>query len=210
MIKVLVADDHAVVRRGVLQILDEDPEVTLVAEAATGQAVLKAARERPCDIVILDIALPDLSGLEVLAQLQEQHPHLRVIILSMYPETQYARRSLRAGAAAYLTKDSAPDELLAAIHKVAGGGVYVTMALAETLAADLASGEQQAPHERLSDREYQVLTMLAAGQTLSDIAGELSLSASTVSTYRARILEKLSLNNTAEIIRYAVDRGLVD
>jgi two-component system invasion response regulator UvrY len=210
MIKVFVADDHAVVRRGVLQILEEAPDMVSVGEASTGREVLRAMRKHACDVLVLDISMPDGGGLEVLKQLQTLKPHLRVLILSMYPEKQYALRALKAGAAGYLTKESAPDELITAIRQVAEGGRYITQSLAEKLAAELKSDVEKEPHETLSDREYQVMTLLAAGKSATEIAAELSLSVKTVSTYRARVLEKLRLSSTAEIIRFAIERGLVE
>jgi DNA-binding NarL/FixJ family response regulator len=236
MIRVLVADDHAVVRRGVVQILDEAPDMIAAGQASTGREVLQALRQAGAepgaasapqteqsevtgyDVLVLDIAMPDLGGLEVLQQLQVLQPELPVLILSMYPEKQYALRALRLGAAGYLTKDSAPDELIGAIRRVARGGRYVTQSLAETLADHLAalqgrevgSKPDKEPHENLSDREFQVMCALARGQTVSLIAAELSLSVKTVSTYRSRVLTKLGLSTTAEIMRYAIERGLVE
>lgn len=210
MIRVLVADDHAVVRRGIIQIMAEAPDIVVTGEAASGRQVLQAVRENDYDVAILDIAMPDGGGLEILKQLRSLKPVLQVLILSMYPEKQYAVRALRAGAAGYLTKESAPDELVAAIRCLARGGKYITRALGEMLAAELGSGTRPEPHTALSDREYQVMRGLAAGQTVSEIASELSLSVKTISTYRARILEKLGLETTAEIIRYALERGLVE
>jgi two-component system invasion response regulator UvrY len=210
MIRVFVADDHAVVRRGMLQILEEAADMVSVGEASTGRGVLRAMRKHNCDVLVLDISMPDGSGLEVLKQLRTLRPDLRVLILSMYPEKQYALRALKAGAAGYLTKESAPDELIAAIRKVARGGRYITQSLAERLAGELADQVEKEPYETLSDREYQVMTMLAAGKSVTDIATELSLSVKTISTYRARILEKLRVDSTAEIMRYAIERGLVE
>jgi DNA-binding NarL/FixJ family response regulator len=210
MIRVLVADDHAVVRRGVLQILDEAPDLNAAGEASTGQQVLRRLQEADFDVLVLDIAMPDGSGLEVLRQLRTLKPTLRILILSMYPERQYAVRALKAGAAGYLTKESAPDELVLAIRRVARGGRYISQSLAEELAAGLLRETTSAPAGNLSDREYQVMGLLAEGNTVSEIAAALSLSPKTVSTYRARILEKLDLRNTAEIIRYAFQHGLVE
>jgi DNA-binding NarL/FixJ family response regulator len=210
MIRVLVADDHAVVRRGVVQILEEVPDMVAAGEARTGREVLRAVQEHNYDVLVLDISMPDGGGLEVLQQLQTLRPDLRVLILSMYPEKQYARRALKAGAAGYLTKESVPEELIAALRQVAAGGRYVSQSLAETLARELVGEVEREPHEALSDREYQVMTLLAAGKSVTGIATELSLSVSTVSTYRARVLDKLNLRNTAEIIRYALERGLVE
>ena len=210
MIRVLVADDHAVVRRGLLQILEEVPDIVVAGEASTGRQVLQVVQRERYDVLVLDIAMPDGGGLEVLKQLRTLRPEVRVLILSIYPEKQYAVRALKAGAAGYLTKESAPDELIAAIRQVSGGGKYFTHSLAEKLAVELGGEAEKEPHEILSDREYQVMCLLAAGKTVTDIATELSLSAKTVSTYRARILEKLNLQSTAEIIRYAFERGLVE
>ncbi len=209
MIRVLVADDHAVVRRGLLQILEEEPAMVVAGEASTGRQVLQAVRREHYDVLVLDIAMPDGSGLEVLHQLKSLRPDLPVLILSMYSEKQYALRALKAGAVGYLTKESAPDELIAAILKAAGGGRYVTRSLAEELASALEVDLRGEPHEALSDREYQVMCLLAAGHTVTEIATQLSLSVKTISTYRTRIRVKLGLKNTAEIIRYALQRGLV-
>jgi len=208
MIRVLVADDHAIVRRGMAQILEEVPDMVVAGEASTGREVLRMVGEGEYNVVMLDIAMPEGGGLETLKQLRSLKPELPVLILSMYPERQYAVRTLRAGAAGYLTKESAPDELIAAIRRVVQGGRYVSQSLAEELAAALGSEAERLPHESLSDREYQVMRLLATGKTVTEIANELSLSAKTVSTYRARILVKLNLRNTAEIIRYALEHGL--
>lgn len=210
MIRVLVADDHAVVRRGVLQILDEAPDMIAAGEASSGRQVLREVQEHDYDVLVLDIAMPDGSGLEVLEQLRTLKSKLRVLILSVYPERQYAVRALKAGAAGYLTKESAPDELVTAIRKVAQGGKYITRSLAEKLAAELVGETEKPPSEALSDREYQVMRLLAGGKTITEIAAELSLSVKTISTYRARVLDKLNLRNTAEIIRYAFEHGLVE
>lgn len=208
MIRVLVADDHAVVRRGIKDILEDAPGITLVGEAATGQETLAWLRSHRADILLLDIALPDISGMEVLKALnQEPHPP-RVIILSMYPEKQYARRAIQAGAWGYLTKESAPEELVQAIQEVAAGRRYITASVAEELIAALTQTDLP-PHERLSDREMEVLRLLASGKTISQIAEHLYLSPKTVSTYRQRILEKLGLKTTAELIRYAIEHNLV-
>jgi two-component system invasion response regulator UvrY len=209
MIRVLVADDHAVVRCGVVQTLDEARDMVAAGEASTGRQVLHKVQEDDYDVLLLDISMPDGSGLEVLHELRTLRPELRILILSMYPERQYAVRALKAGAAGYLTKESAPDELVVAVRRVAKGGRYITQSLAEELAAGLVGEMAEVPAESLSDREYQVMRLLATGKTISEIAEELALSAKTVSTYRARILDKLNLRNTAEIIRYAFEQGLV-
>jgi two-component system invasion response regulator UvrY len=210
MIRVLVADDHAVVRRGVVQILDEAPDLVAAGEASSGRQVLQKVQENDYDVLVLDIGMPDGSGLEVLHQLRTLRPDLRVLILSMYPERQYALRALKAGAAGYLTKESAPDELVAAVRRIAQGGKYITQSLAEELTAALVGEAEKTPEEILSDREFQVVCMLAEGKTIAGIAEELSLSVKTISTYRARVLEKLNLSNTAEIIRYAFEHKLVE
>jgi two-component system invasion response regulator UvrY len=210
MIRVLVADDHAVVRRGVVQILTEAPDMVVAGEASTGREVLQAVRKHDYDVLVLDIAMPEGGGLEVLQQLQTLKPNLRILILSMYPERQYAVRALKTGAAGYLTKESVPDELIAAIRKVARCGKYVSQSLAEQLASELRGEVEKEPHETLSGREFQVMILLAAGKSVTDVAEELSLSVKTVSTYRARILEKLNLKSTAEIIRYALEHELVE
>ncbi|HSR50212.1 MAG TPA: response regulator transcription factor [Acidobacteriota bacterium] len=209
MIKVLVADDHPVVREGLKRVIEKDSGMLVAAEAGTSQEVLdRLAAKRP-DVVLLDINMPGRGGLEILQQIKTHYPSLPVLVISMYPEDQYATRVLRAGAAGYLTKESAPSQLVKAIRKVVGGRKYVSPTLAEKLAIDLGS-EAQFPHESLSDREYQVLCLLASGKTVSEIADELSLSIKTISTYRTRILEKMDLRNNVELARYALKHGLVD
>ncbi|MCX6036728.1 MAG: response regulator transcription factor [Chloroflexi bacterium] len=208
--KVLIADDHAVVRRGVREILEEAPLGLFVDETASAGETLKAVRDKAYDIVLLDISFPDGSGLDVLRQIRAQCPYTRVLLLSMYPEEQYAQRALRLGASGYLTKDSAPNELVNAIQKVAVGGKYITQALAERLADEISMQVEKAPHETLSDREFQVLTRLGAGKSIHAIAAELSLSPKTVSTYRSRLLEKLKLKTPADIIHYVIENRLGD
>jgi two-component system, NarL family, invasion response regulator UvrY len=210
-LRVLVADDHAVVRKGVLQILAEDPDILRADEAASGREALRAIQEKEYDVLLLDIAMPEGGGLEVLEELRKRDHSLHVLILSMYSERQYALRALKSGADGYLTKDSLPAELLAAIHRVADGRKYLSQALAEELALELAGvGPTDAAHKDLSGREYQVMCLLAAGKPVAEIATELGLSVSTVSTYRGRILEKLGVKNTAGVIRYAIQHGLVE
>jgi DNA-binding NarL/FixJ family response regulator len=210
MIRILIADDHAVVRRGVMQILQEAPDIVAAGQAASGREALQAIQAAHYDLVLLDVAMPDGGGLEILQHIRALNPGLPVLFLSIYPEKQYALRALKASAAGYLTKESAPEELIAAIRQVARGGKYVSQTLAQQLAAELGGETLQAPHEILSNREYQVLRRLGAGQSVTEIAGELSLSVKTVSTYRARILVKLGLQTTAQLIRYALERGLVE
>lgn len=210
MIRVVVADDHAVVRRGLIQILAEVADIDVVAEAATGAEVLRWVQENDCDVVVLDVAMPNGGGIEILDRLRRLRPQVAVLILSVYPEDQYALRALKAGASGYLTKASAPEELTRAIRQVARGRRYITTSLAEMLAAELGREGEKEPHESLSEREYQVMCLLARGKSVSDIAGELSLSVKTVSTYRRRLLEKLELQTTADIIRYAFQHRLVE
>jgi two-component system invasion response regulator UvrY len=210
MIKIIIADDHAIVRNGLKQILADETRMELIGEAKDATELLELVRSHPCDVVILDISMPGRSGLTVLKELREGRPHLAVLVLTMYSEEQYAMRALRLGATGYLTKDSAPAELLTAIKRVAAGGRYITAAAAESLAASLGVREGQLPHENLSDREHEVMRKLALGKPVSQIADELFLSPNTVSTYRTRILEKLQLHGNGELIRYAIKNGLAD
>jgi len=210
MIRVLIADDHAVVRQGLKQILGDMPEMVVAGEATTGQEVLDRVRAETWDVLVLDISMPDHSGLDILKQLSSERPKLPVLVLSMYSEDQYAVRVLKAGASGYLTKESAADELVKAIRKVMSGGRYVSSFLAEKLAFEMGSDSSQLPHEALSDREFQVLRMIAAGKSVTEIAAELYLSVKTVSTYRARMLEKMNLGTTAELIHYAMQNHLID
>jgi len=210
MIKILVADDHAVVREGVKQILSETADMVVAAEASSAQEVLNKVWENNYDLVLLDISMPGRGGLDVLKQLKDEKPGLPVLILSIYPEEQYAVRALRAGASGYLTKESAPDELIAAIRKISQGGKYVSASLAEKLAFDMEIGAEKPPHEMLSDREYQVICMIAKGKTVKEIAGELSLSVKTISTYRSRILDKMRMKGNAELTRYAIKNSLIE
>jgi len=206
--RILIADDHPIVRRGLRQILIDAQDISVVGEADTEAAVLAQLREQEWDVLVLDLAMPGRGGLDVLKQVRAERPHLPVLILSMHPEEQYAVRALRAGADGYLTKEGAPEKLLEAIRKVASGGKYVSEQLAEQLAVEIARPGGRPPHEALSDRELQVLVLLGAGRTVSEIATQLSLSVKTVSTYRVRILEKTGLKNTAELIEYAVTHQL--
>jgi two-component system invasion response regulator UvrY len=210
MIRVLIADDHPIVREGLKQILSETDDILVVDEAANGQEVLSLAWNNNYDVVLLDISMPGRDGLEVLRELKHQKPKLPVLILSMYPEEHYAIRVLRGGAAGYLTKSSAPDELISAIRRVAAGRKYISTSLAERLTYELDRDAERPVHESLSDREYQVMNMIASGKTIKEIADELCLSVKTVSTYRSRILEKMNMKNNAEIVLYAVQNKLVD
>jgi two-component system, NarL family, invasion response regulator UvrY len=208
MIKILVADDHPIVRQGLKQILSEYPDLTVADEAGTGKDVLVKVGKKDFDIVLLDISMPGRNGLDILKELKAKKPKLPVLVLSIYPEDQYAVRVLKLGAAGYLTKESVPEDLVAAIRKVARGRKYVSNSLAEKLATDLEINAEKAPHENLSDREYQVMSMIASGKRLKEVAEELSLSIKTISTYRSRIMEKMNMRNNAELIRYALQNGL--
>jgi two-component system, NarL family, invasion response regulator UvrY len=210
MIKVIVVDDHAVVREGLKRIISENPGMAVTGEAGDGHEAMKVIQSGACDVVLLDITMPNKNGLDVLKELHAESPRLPVLVLSMHPEDQYAVRVLRAGAAGYLTKESAPAKLVQAIRKVVRGGKYVSPTLAEKLVYNLDSDLSKAPHEVLSDREYQVLCMIGSGKTVSMIAEELSLSVKTISTYRVRVLEKLNMKNNAELTHYAIKEGLVD
>jgi DNA-binding NarL/FixJ family response regulator len=208
--RVLIADDHALFRRGLKEtILEAYPKVTF-GEAGTAEETLECVRQQEWDIAIVDISMPGRSGLDILADMKRLRPKLPVLFLSVHPEDQYARHALKAGAAGYLTKDGVPDELKSAIRRVLSGGRYVSAALAEKLALDLMPGTDRPLHELLSDREFQVLRMIAQGKTVTTIARELSLSVRTVSTYRTRVLEKTGMKTTAELIRYALKAQLVD
>ena len=209
MISVFIADDHAIVRQGLKQILSDTADIRLAGEAATGQETLRLVRSGTCDVLVLDLNMPGISGLDILRVLKGERPNLPVLILSIHAENQYAVRCLQAGAAGYLTKESAPEELVEAIRQVVAGGKYVSRGLAESLAMRLNNDGEQPRHETLSDREFQVLQLMGAGNSLSEIAAALSLSVKTVSTYRARMLEKLGLKSSAEIIQYAIQNRLV-
>jgi DNA-binding NarL/FixJ family response regulator len=210
MIKILIADDHAIVREGLKQILAETVDMVVSDEATCGHEVLKKVWDNEYDVVILDISMPGRDGVDILKQLKGKKPHLPILVLSMHPEEQYAIRVLKAGAAGYLTKESAPDKLITAIRRVSTGRKYVSSALAEKLAFDLERDTKEPLHETLSDREYQVMCKIASGKRVQEIAEELSLSVKTVSTYRARILEKMKMKNNAELMRYAIKHELVE
>lgn len=209
MIRLLICDDHAIVREGLKQILADAPDLEVVAEAADGPEAVGRIRQGGIDVALLDIALPGRDGLDVLKQLHHEFPKLPVLIISTYPEKQYALRSLRLGAAGYLNKGADPSELITAIRKIAQGGMFVSPTVAETLAAAMRNDTGQPPHELLSQREYQVFTLIAAGKSLTEIATQLSLSLNTVSTYRARIMEKINTHNDVETALYAVRHHLV-
>ena len=209
MIKILIVDDHAVVREGLKQILAATTDMQVAGESKSGNEALQMAQNTSFDLVLLDISMPDRSGLEVLKELRRDDKKLPILMLSMYPEEQYAIRSLKAGANGYLTKESAPEELVAAIRKVSLGGKYISSALAENLACYLDMDTEKSPHQLLSDREYQVMLMIASGKTVSEIGDELNLSVKTISTNRSRALQKMNMKNNSEFTYYAVKEGLV-
>jgi len=208
MIRVLIADDHALLRRGVREILEEGMPGIFVNEVSSAAETLKTILHDTYDIALLDIAFPDGNGLDVLKEIHSQRPQVHVLFLSMYPEAQYAQRALHLGASGYLAKNSAPDELMNAVQRVMAGGRYITPALAEQLAQEISPDFESPAHNRLSDREFQVLIELGAGKSISEIAADLSLSPKTVSTYRFRLLEKLKLRTTADLIRYVLENQL--
>lgn len=210
MLKILIADDHAIVREGIKQILAELPDKVTTDEAINGQEVIQKVWDNNYDLVLLDISMPGRSGLDILKQLKSEKPALKILILSMHPEEQYAIRALKAGASGYLTKESTPLELTEAIKKVSIGKKYVSASLAETLASHLETTTEKPLHENLSNREYEVMCMIASGKTVKEIANELSLSAKTISTYRTRILEKMNMKNNAQITHYTIQNRLVD
>ena len=207
--RILTVDDHAIFRQGLKQILADSFSLEEVGEAACAADAMRLLRSGRWDLAILDISLPDRSGLELLKQIRNESPATPVLMLSMYAEDQYAVRAMRAGAAGYLTKESAPAELAAAVRKLTSGGRYITAGVAEKLAMALDDHTAGAPHESLSDREYQVLTLIASGRTASEIAEELVLSVKTISTYRTRILEKMGMKHNAELTHYAIKNGLI-
>ncbi len=207
-IRILLADDHTMFREGVKQVLAGTIDCAVVEEASNAQQVLDTVQKVPLDVVVLDIAMPGRDGIDVLKQLKQMKPHIRVLVLSMYPEDQYAFRAIKAGASGYLTKNKASSELIEAIRRIASGRKYISEEVAEQLAIDLEREDDRPLHQRLSDREYQVMCMIASGKTVKDISNELSISVSSVSTIRVRILRKLNMKNNAEITHYAIKHGL--
>ncbi len=210
MINILVVDDHALIRKGMKQILNDTEDIRVTGEAENGMQAIKMAQTNVYDLVLLDISMPDKHGIDVLKQLKLNQPQLPVLILSMHEESQYALRSMKAGAAGYLSKQSAPTQLVTAIRQVAGGKKYISNELAEELANGLSQGYQELLHQTLSNREYQTLCLMASGKSLSEMAETMSLSAKTVSVYRARLLEKMKLKNNAEAVRYAIENHLIE
>jgi len=211
MIRVLLADDHKLVREGLKQILASAADIEVADEAADGDEALALAKANDYELALLDMSMPGLSGIDLIKRIRLERPGLRILVLSMHGEQQYAARVLKAGAAGYLTKDAASEQLVSAIRKVAGGGLYITAAAAESLVSDAAAASAgEAPHALLSDREFEIFRMLAGGQGPTDIAARLHLSVKTVSTHKARILQKMKLDSTAGLVRYALEHGLLD
>jgi len=210
MIRIMITDDHAIVRQGLRQILSETDDLKVTGEAETGFQAIKIVRQKTFDVMLLDISLPDRNGIEILKQVKKDQPSLAVLVLSMHTEHEFAVRALKAGAAGYLNKQSAPAQLVTAIRQVAAGDKYVSPAVAQELANAIGTDADQPLHASLSDREFQTLCQIAGGKTLADISAEMFLSPKTVSVYRARLLEKLKLTNNSELIRYAIKNKLVD
>ncbi|MGC2235424.1 MAG: response regulator transcription factor [Pyrinomonadaceae bacterium] len=206
--KVLIADDHAVVRRGLKHIIADEYKTLTVGEAENAQKALELARLEDWDVVVLDISMPGRNGLEALKELKQTRPRLPVLILTSHSEEQYAIRVLKAGAAGYMTKESAPEHLIEAIRKIIGGGKYISPLVAEILASTIGVDLEKQPHENLSDREYQILSLIASGKAVGEIAGELSLSVKTISTYRARVLEKMQMKTNAQLTHYFISNNL--
>lgn len=209
MAQVLIADDHAIVRNGLKQLLNEERSIRLVGEAASGRETIDQLQQKKWDLLVLDINMPDRSGLDILRQIRATHPDMRVLVLSGFPEKQYAVNVLRAGASGYLNKEMAPEELLAAVRTVLQGRRYISPALAELLVSELDANPDKPLHAQLSEREFQIFCKLAAGQAASEIAAELCISVKTVSTYRARVLEKMHFSTNADITAYALRNGLI-
>ncbi|MFM9971307.1 MAG: response regulator [Burkholderiales bacterium] len=208
MIRILIADDHAIVRQGLRQLLAASSDFQVLGEATNGHEVLARLRELPCDVVVLDLSMPGRSGIDLIKQIKLEHPKLRILVFTMHEEQQYAVRTIKAGASGYLTKESASDLLPAAIRKIASGGAYITPAVAEQLALDVMPHSSAAPHLALSDREFQVMRMLVAGTSVTAIAEELHLSVKTISTHKARLMQKLGLASQADLVRYAMSHDL--
>ncbi len=210
MIRIVIADDHTIVREGLKQLLAGPGDLAVLAEAKNGAEVLKCVREQDADVLLLDMSMPGKSGIELIKQIRAEKPKLRILVLSMHAEEQYAVRALRAGAAGYITKESASTQLVAAIRKVAGGGAVISAAVAEQIALGVMPQTESLPHTALSDREHQVFLMLARGATVTDIADQLNLSVKTVSTHKAHVMQKMNMANHSELVRYALNHRLLD
>lgn len=209
MIKVFIADDHAVVRRGIIQILSEEPDIEVVGEAANADEIMAQLYDKDWDILVLDITMPGKNGLDAMLEIKQRKPEIKILILTMYPEEEIAIRALKTGALGYLTKDSVPGELIKAIRKVQLGNRYISSGIAESIALSFEKNKANLPHEILSDREFQILCLIASGNTLHQIAENLSISVKTVSTYRSRILEKMNMKSNVELAHYAIKHRLV-
>jgi len=209
MIRIMIADDHAIVRQGLARILEKSGEMQIVAEHDNGADALNWLRDNDCDIALLDISMPGMNGIDLLKQLREEKPKLPVLVISIYAEDQYAVRLIKAGASGYLTKGCSPATLMKAVNRIISGSKYISPAVAEMLANEIGDTHEKLPHKILSDREYQILLLLASAKTIAEIADTLALSGKTISTYRNRILLKMHLRNNAELMRYAVDNHLV-
>lgn len=210
MPRILIVDDHSLIREGLKQVLRDEPEMEVVAEAADGQNVMEVVRQEKADVVLLDISLPGRNGLEILKDVRHEYPKLPVLMLSMHPEERFALRALKAGASGYVTKESAPANLIQAIRKVMTGGKYISQTLAEQVAESLDGGSDRPAHQTLSDREYQVMIMIASGKSARVIAQELTLSTRTINTFRARILKKLKVKSSVELTHYAIKNRLIE
>lgn len=210
MIRLVIADDHTIVREGLKQLLSAADDLTIVGEARNGFEVLGHVRALDFDVLLLDMSMPGKSGIELIAQVHAERPKLRILVLSMHEESQYAVRAIRSGASGYLTKESASEQLVSAIRRVAAGGVFITAEVAEQLALSAMPQTEGPPHSFLSNREFQVFQMIVSGKSVSEIAGSLNLSVKTISTHKARILQKMGLAGTAELVRYAIEHKLVD
>jgi DNA-binding NarL/FixJ family response regulator len=208
--RIFIADDHVIVREGLRRVLAADPSIVVVGEAGNGHDVLSAVRTGGFDLLLLDLSMPGRSGIELIKQIKAERPALRLLVLSMHDEQQYAERAIRAGASGYLTKDTAARQLVAAISRIAAGGMFITPAVAEALAVRLQSPADDLPHKRLTDREFEVFRLLAAGESVSGIAAQLHLSVKTVSTHKTHLLEKMNLGSVAELVRYALAHNLLD
>ncbi len=210
MIKIVIADDHAIVREGLKRIVSSDEDMEVVGEAIDGNEVMQRVRELTFDVLVLDLSMPGRNGMETIKLVRSEKPKLRVLVLSMHQELQYAVRAIRSGASGYLTKESAPDLLVQAIRKIAGGGAYVSAEVAEQLALHAMPGSTALPHESLTQREFEVMQLLVSGLSVTHVAAKINLSVKTVSTHKANLMQKMALENHSELIRYAMRHGLVD
>lgn len=208
--KIIIADDHAIVREGLKQILSDSLHITSIDDVSDGIELLNKIQKNDYDIIILDISMPGKSGIETLRDIKSIKPNIPVLMLSIHPEEQYAIRVLKAGASGFISKDSAPDELIAAVEKIIGGHKYITPTLAEKLASEISPAKDKPAHEYLSNREFEVFKMIAAGNTITEIANSFNLSVKTISTYRARIYEKMNLSSRAELTQYAIQNKLIE